>query len=73
MSTIVGRLEAGRAGNVLSDQPNEGQVAAMLSKQDEIIVLLKALADKLDNDSGVNDTDFASALTDVLAKIELTL
>ncbi len=73
MSETVGRLEAGRSGNVVADQGSEGQVAAMLSKQDEIIDLLKSLAAKLDLDAGVSDTDYASALTDALAKVDLKL
>lgn len=73
MSTTVGRLEAGRAGKVVADQGSEGEVAAILSKQDEIIDLLKALADKLDNDAGVSDTDYVSSLTDALEKVNLTL
>ena len=44
---------------------------AMLQKQDEIIDLLKSLAAKLDADTGVNDTDFASTLTDALEKVKL--
>lgn len=44
---------------------------AMLQKQDEIIQLLKDLAAKLDADTGVNDTDFASTLTDALEKVKL--
>lgn len=43
----------------------------MLQNQDALIDAMKALAAKLDADSGVNDTDFASTITDALEKLSL--
>jgi hypothetical protein len=73
MSTTVGRLEAGRDQKAVADHGNEGSVAAILSKQDEIIDVLKSLTAKLDSDAGVSDTDFAALVSDAIAKIELNL
>ena len=43
----------------------------MLKNQDAIIDALKALTAKLDADAGITDTNYASTVTDVLAKLKL--
>jgi len=62
------------SGNLTHDAPNN-TVEAMLTKQDAIIDALKALAAKIDADSGDTggDSDYASLITDSLAKLELVL
>jgi hypothetical protein len=71
--TKLGRLsDAEKELDVLHDAPQK-QMAAVMSKLDEIIKILKDLTAKLDADSGVNDTNYASTLTDALKEIELKL
>ena len=48
-----------------------GAKQAMLIKQDELIDIMKSLMAKLDSDAGVGDTDYASALSDALDKVDL--
>lgn len=54
--------------NTIADKSAE---QAMLRKMDEMIDLMKALTAKLDADGALNDADYASVLTDALAKIDL--
>jgi len=69
----IGRLPAEEVGqDHILDDPTKG-FQAVLTKQDEIIDLLKALTAKLDADGGVSDTDFASLLTDDLNKLGFSL
>lgn len=68
----LGRLqEAEKSQQVLHDAP-EKQVAAIMSKLDELIDAMKALGAKLDAD-GVGGADYAALVTDALKKIELKL
>ena len=70
---MLGRLSETEKGiPVLMDCPSK-VLAALLTKQDEMISLLKELAIKLDSDSGVADTDYAETLSDALEAIELKL
>jgi hypothetical protein len=67
----LGRLSADELGKkVLHDAP-EKQVAALMSKVDELTTALAALCAKLDADAGVTDTDYAATISDSVAKIEL--
>jgi hypothetical protein len=71
--TEVGRLPVSRVGKVaLHDAPNE-QIAAMLSNQDAIITALKAIAAKLDADTGTSEIDYAATITDALKVLDLHL
>lgn len=71
--TTLGRLPDAQIGSkILADAP-EKQISAMLSKQDEIIGLMKALCAKLDADAGVIDTDYAATISDGLNEIQLKL
>lgn len=66
----LGRLTADELGKkVLHDAP-EKQVAALMSKVDELVDALKALTAKMDAD-GFGDTDYAATISDSIAKIEL--
>lgn len=70
--TELGRIPAAElAEKIVHDAP-EKQVAAMLTKQDEIIDLIKALCAKLDTDA-VGGADYAATLSDGLKKIQLHL
>ena len=69
----VGRLPVEERGvPLILDNPSK-VVEAALTKQDEIIEMLKALTAKLDADTGVTSTNFAETLTDALRAIELKL
>jgi hypothetical protein len=71
----LGRLqEAEKSQPVLHDAP-EKQMAAVMSKLDEMIEAMKLLAAKLDADAGDTggDNDYAALITDALGKIELKL
>lgn len=71
----LGRLEASELNKpILADAP-EKQMAAVMSKLDELIDAMKALAAKLDADSGDTggDSDYAALVTDAINKIELKL
>jgi hypothetical protein len=71
--TSLGRLDAGEAGqSQVLDDPTKAY-SAVLTKQDEIIDLLKALTAKLDGDVGITDVDYASSLTDALEKLAFRL
>ena len=72
-SLEIGRLLPAEVGRVLQHNAPEKQVAAMLSKMDEMINVMKSLTAKLDADAGVTDVNYASLLTNSLKKIELTL
>jgi hypothetical protein len=70
--TELGRLPSEQVGSkILHDAP-EKQISAMLSKQDEIIDLIKALCEKLDADA-VGGADYAATISDGLKKIQLYL
>ena len=73
MSTTIGRLTSAEVGKTHVDDNASKTVQALMSKMDEMIVAIKAITAKLDGDSGVNLTNYASACTDSLAKIELTI
>ena len=67
----MGRLAADELKKkVLHDAP-EKTVAALMSKVDELTVVIKALCAKLDADAGVTDTDYAAVISDAILKIEL--
>jgi len=71
----LGRLqEAEKLQAVLHDAP-EKQMAAVMSKLDEMIDAIKALTAKLDADSADTggDADYAAEVSDALNKIELKL
>lgn len=68
MSDSIGRKEKDRYVNTIADRSAE---QGILVKQDEIIDALKAIAAKLDADVGVTDTDYASAITDLIEKVQL--
>ena len=70
----VGRRDVAEvdSGNLTHDAPSN-TVEAMLTKQDAIVDAIKAMAAKLDADAGVTDTDYASSITDSLAKLKLIL
>lgn len=71
--TELGRATAAEiAKGIVADLP-EKQAAAMLTKIDDLTTAIKALAAKLDLDSGVNNTNYASLLTDSLSKLSLKL
>ena len=70
-STELGRLKK-EDQMVVHDAPSQ-TMSAVLSKLDEQQQLLKDLAAKLDLDTGVTDTDYATSLTDDYQKIELNL
>lgn len=69
MSQTLGRLTS--TEGVPHDNPS-ATVAAILTKQDQIIDMLKALTAKLDADGGVTDADYAT-LTDSLKKVDLII
>jgi len=72
MSTDYGRLNKDLVGKQLSDDAPELKVAAMLSKQDDLIAAIKALTAKLDADAGVTDTDYASTISDGINLLDFT-
>ena len=72
MSIQYGRLESANQ-KVINDTPSV-KVAAMLSKQDEIIDTLAALTAKMDADfADVTNAsvDYAASITDGLTKIDI--
>lgn len=70
MSEDTGRRDASE--ELTHDAPN-ATVEGMLTKQDELIDAIKALCVKLDADVGVTDADYASSISDALAKLKLRL
>ena len=58
--------------NIVHDAPNK-TVETMLRNQDLVIDAIKAIAAQLDADTGVNDTDYASGITDSLVKLQMIL
>jgi hypothetical protein len=72
MSSELGRLPASQVGkSVLHDAP-EKQMEAVMSQLDQVVTAMKALTAKLDAEGSI-DTDYASLISDSLAKIDLHL
>jgi len=65
-----GRKDQQQIGFIDTVAPG-GSVQAILVNQDALIDAMKAMAAKLDADTGVADTDFESSITDSLDKAEL--
>ena len=68
----LGRLSEGELGKAVMHDAPEKQVAAMMSKLDEVAQLLRDLTAKLDADAGITDTDYSDLVAD-LKDIELKL
>jgi len=68
-----GRLQGADISIKTNTVKPKSATQAILLKQDEIIDALKALAAKLDADSGDTggDSDYAASISDALAKIKL--
>lgn len=70
--TELGRLpQAEMQKAVKMDTPSK-EVAAVLTKLDEVIDALKALTAKMDAET-VGSADYAATITDAIEKIKLTL
>ena len=71
MSTLKGRQGAPVEEAFDDTIARKSAPQGMLIKIDEFVDAMKALAAKLDSDGGITDTDYASTITDALAKLEL--
>lgn len=69
--TLVGRLSPEEAALPVIGDVSNRQVLALTTKVDQLTDALKAIAAKLDGDSGVNSTNYASTITDALSKLQI--
>lgn len=70
--TKLGRLSEAELGQKVTHDAPAKQMAAVMSKLDEIAQVLRDLTAKLDADGGVDDEDYGSLVT-ALKDIELKL
>lgn len=72
MSLVPGQIgRDDQKENIIHDAPNK-TVETMLHNQDLIIQALKDIADKLDADTGVTDTDY-NAIAGALKQLKMII